>query len=313
MEMAATLLDLRPGDEVIVPSYTFVSSALAFAMHGAKPVFVDIRPDTLNMDEQLLENAINERTRAIVPVHYAGVGCEMDTIMALAARYDIVVIEDNAHGFLGTYKNQRLGGIGHLATLSFHATKNITCGEGGALIVNDEALLDRAEMIREKGTNRKQFKSGKVDKYTWVDAGSSYVQSDILAACLCAQLEHVQSIQALRQAVWQHYDESLRVWAASAGIRTPQIPAHCQQTYHMYYLLAADRTQRDSLINELGAVGIQATSHYEPLHISPRGRQYRNGGEYTHTEDLAERILRLPRYAGLQADDAPRVSYAQTR
>jgi len=237
LEMCALLLNLKPEDEVIVPSFTFVSTANAFALRGARIVFADIRPDTLNLDENRLEQLITSRTKAIVPVHYAGVGCEMDSIMRIAGQHGIPVVEDNAHGLFGKYRGRWLGTFGCLATQSFHETKNITCGEGWALLINDAALVERAEIIREKGTDRSRFLRGQVDKYSWVDIGSSYVMSDVLAAFLYAQLEVFQKIQAERQRIWEYYDERLRVWASECGIGCPVVPAHCEQSYHMYYLI----------------------------------------------------------------------------
>lgn len=310
LEMAAIMLDLQPGDEVIVPSFTFVSSALAFVMHGARPVFVDIRPDTLNIDENAVAEAISPRTRAIVVVHYAGVACEMDNIMALAAPHDIVVIEDNAHGFMGAYHDRALGSIGHFATLSFHATKNLTCGEGGALLINDERFVERAEIVREKGTNRSQFRRGAVDKYTWVDVGSSYVLSDILAACLLAQLEQARAIQADRERSWQQYSDTLGAWAADRGIGLPRIPAHCRQTWHMYYLLLSSNIEREQVRSHLEQAGVQSATHYEPLHSSPAGRRFAADVALPCTDHAAGTILRLPLYGGMKPADIDQVTGA---
>ncbi len=237
LEMAALLLEIQPGDEVIVPSFTFVSTVNAFVLRGANPVFIDVRPDTLNLDEKQLERLITPRTRAVVPVHYAGVGCEMDAILEIAERHGLPVVEDNAHGLFGAYRGQPLGSFGDLATQSFHETKNITCGEGGALLINRRDLVERAEIIREKGTNRSRFFRGQVDKYTWVDIGSSFLPSDVLAAFLYAQLEARRHIQAQRERVWRHYYEHLGDWAAANGVRLPVVPAHCEQPFHMFYLL----------------------------------------------------------------------------
>ena len=248
LEMCALLLNVQPGDEVIVPSFTFVSTANAFALRGAKIIFADIRPDTLNLDERQLESLITSRTRVIVPVHYAGVGCEMDAIGGIAGRRGLAVVEDNAHGLFGKFRGRWLGTFGCLAAQSFHETKNITCGEGGALLVNDARLIERAEIIREKGTNRSRFFRGEVDKYSWTDIGSSYVMSDVLAAFLYAQLEVWQDIQARRQRIWQYYDQHLRGWAQEHGIGCPVVPAHCEQSYHMYYFVMPSLEQRQELI-----------------------------------------------------------------
>ena len=243
--------NIQPGDEVIVPSFTFVSTANAFALRGARIVFADIRPDTLNLDERQLESLITPRTKVVVPVHYAGVGCEMDVIGEIAARHGLSVVEDNAHGLFGKFRGRWLGTFGCLATQSFHETKNITCGEGGALLINDARLIERAEIIREKGTNRSRFFRGQVDKYSWVDIGSSYVMSDVLAAFLYAQLEVWQDIQARRQRIWQYYDQHLRGWAQERGIGCPVVPAHCEQSYHMYYLIMPSLEKRQALISFL--------------------------------------------------------------
>ncbi len=297
LEMAALLTDVGPGDEVIVPSFTFVSSVNAFVLRGAKPVFVDIRPDTLNLDERLLESAITERTKVIVPVHYAGVGCEMDAIIELANRHNIVVVEDNAHGLFGKYRGQPLGTFGALATQSFHETKNFTCGEGGALLVNDPALIERAEILREKGTNRSRFFRGMVDKYTWVDIGSSWLPSELLAAYLYAQLEQREDIQARRARIWHYYQEHLSDWACQHGVRLPIVPAHCEQPYHMYYLLLPSLNVRQALIAHLKAHGILAVFHYLPLHLSDMGMKFGGRpGDCPVTEDISDRLLRLPFY-----------------
>ena len=295
--MAAILLDLQPGDEVIVPSYTFVTTALAFYMHGARPVFADIRPDTLNIDETKLEGLITDRTRAIVPVHYAGVGCEMDAIIDLAKKYDLVVIEDNAHGLFGKYKGKMLGTIGHMATQSFHETKNITCGEGGALVINDPAYIERAEIIREKGTNRSKFFRGEIDKYSWCDRGSSYVMSDILAAFLYGQLLHSKEIQQSRKRVWDTYYQQLERWSVENNVRLPVVPQHCEQAYHMFYLLMPDLETRTSFINFLKEREIYSVFHYLPLHKSVMGRKL--GGDSAMcpiTEETSDRLVRLPFY-----------------
>ncbi len=300
LEMAALLLNLGPQDEVIVPSFTFVSTVNAFALRGARPIFADIRPDTLNIDERRLEELITQRTRAIWVVHYAGVGCEMDTILEIAGRYGLVVVEDNAHGLFGAYRGRKLGSLGSLATQSFHETKNITCGEGGALLINDPALIERAEIIREKGTDRSRFFRGQVDKYTWVDIGSSYLPSEVLAAFLYAQLENRDSIQARRQEIWQNYQSGLGSWAANNGVRQPVIPEHCEQPYHMYYLLLPDLDSRTRLIAHLKDCGILAVFHYLPLHLSRMGRLYGGQpGDCPVTEHASDRLLRLPFFNSL--------------
>jgi dTDP-4-amino-4,6-dideoxygalactose transaminase len=300
LEMAALLLDIEPGDEVIVPSYTFVSTVNAFVLRGAVPRFVDIRPDTLNMDETRVEPLITSRTKAIVPVHYAGVGCEMDAIISLAKKYEIAVVEDNAHGALGRYRGKHLGTFGSMATLSFHETKNLTCGEGGALFVNEESLLERAEIIRDKGTNRKRFLRGQVDKYTWSDVGSSYGLSEILAAYLCAQLEKREEIQLSRKKVWLKYRIGLNDWAAAHDVQLPFVPAHCDQAYHMFYILMPSLEIRQRLIDHLKSRGILSVFHYLPLHLSEMGK--RNGGKPGQCpvcEDVSDRLLRLPFYNSL--------------
>ncbi len=300
LELAALAAGIAPGDEVIVPSFTFVSTANAFVLRGARPVFIDIRPDTLNLDEKLIEPRLTPRTRAIVPVHYAGVGCEMDLIGELARGHDLRVIEDNAHGFLGRYKGRPLGTFGDLATLSFHETKNITCGEGGALLVNDEELVKKAEIIREKGTDRARFFRGEVDKYTWRSVGSSYLPSDILAAFLLAQLESVDEIQDDRRRVWSFYAERLTGWAERCGVALPAVPEHCGQTFHMFYLICPSAEHRRQLIAGLKERGMLAVFHYVPLHLSEMGRQWGYGaGDFPVTEDLSRRLVRLPFFRSL--------------
>jgi dTDP-4-amino-4,6-dideoxygalactose transaminase len=295
LEMAALLLDLRPGDEVIFPSFTFVSTVNAFVLRGVRPIFADIRPDTLNLDEQQLERLITPRTRAIVPVHYAGVGCEMDAIMDIAARYDLTVVEDNAHGLFGKYRGRYLGTFGALATQSFHETKNFTCGEGGALLINDTQYAERAEIIREKGTNRSRFFRGQVDKYTWVDVGSSYLPSDILAAFLYAQFEAHERIQSIRRRIWQTYATELRDWAAQNGVQMPHVPDHCEQAYHMFYLLMPSLEVRQAFIAHLKAQGILAVFHYLPLHLSDMGRKFGGQvGDCPVTERISDQLVRLP-------------------
>lgn len=295
LELSALLLDLQPGDEVIVPSFTFVSTVNAFVLRGARPVFADIRADTLNLDESRLEALITPRTRAIVVVHYAGIGCEMDAILALATRHNLVVIEDNAHGLFGKYRDRYLGTFGALATQSFHETKNISCGEGGALLINDPGYVGRAEVLRDKGTNRARFFRGQVDKYTWVDLGSSFLPSDLLAAYLYAQLEAADRIQARRQAVWRYYWEHLHGWAEDRGLRLPVVPAHCEQPCHMFYLLAPDLDTRQGLITSLGERGILAVFHYVPLHSSPMGLKCAARPAFCPvTDDVSARLVRLP-------------------
>jgi dTDP-4-amino-4,6-dideoxygalactose transaminase len=311
LEMAAILLNLQPGDEVIVPSYGFVTTALAFFMHGAKPVFADIRPDTLNIDETKLAPLINNRTRAIVLIHYAGVGCEMDTIMEMAERHNLVIIEDNAHGLYGKYKGKYLGTFGALATQSFHETKNITCGEGGALLINDPSYIERAEIIREKGTNRSRFFRGEVDKYTWIDKGSSYVMSDILAAFLYAQMTQKDEIQSKRKMIWKHYYQSLKDWATKNDVRLPTVPTYCESAYHAFYLLMPSLEIRTHFINYLKENGINAVFHYLPLHKSDMGRKL--GGEQSHcpvTEDMSDRLVRLPFFNDISKEELTAVTEA---
>lgn len=304
LEMSALLLDIAEGDEVIVPSFTFVSTANAFALRGAKIVFADIRPDTLNLDETQLPKLVSERTRAIVPVHYAGVGCEMHEICEFAKQHGIDVIEDNAHGLMGTYHGRPLGTFGRLATQSFHETKNISCGEGGALIINDPLLHDRAEILREKGTNRSLFFRGQVDKYSWVDIGSSYLPSDILAALLCANLEEIERIQAERRRIWETYHTALSDWAHTNEIRQPICPPHCGQAWHMYYLLMPSLADRTAFIEHLAKAGIKAVFHYLPLHLSKFGSRYgATDGDYPITERVSDRLVRLPFYESLGTDE----------
>jgi dTDP-4-amino-4,6-dideoxygalactose transaminase len=308
LEMSALLLDIQPGDEVIIPSFTFVSTVNAFVLRGAKPVFADIRPDTLNLDERQLESLITPRTRAIVPVHYAGVACEMDSIMATAAKYGVTVIEDNAHGLFAKYKGQWLGTFSALATQSFHETKNFSCGEGGALLVNDAALSERAEIIREKGTNRSRFFRGMVDKYTWVDAGSSYLPSDVLAAFLYAQFEQRDAIQGRRGDIWHAYAHALAGWAAEHGVGLPHVPPECEQPYHMFYLLLPSLVVRTRLIEYLKARDILAVFHYLPLHLSDMGRKLGGfEGQCPVTEDISDRLLRLPMFFALTESEQAEV------
>ncbi len=308
LEMTALLLDIQAEDEVIVPSFTFVSTANAFVLRGARPVFCDVRLDTLNLDEIKLENLITSRTKAIVVVHYAGVGCAMDEINAIAARYGIPVVEDNAHGLFGKYKGRWLGTIGALATQSFHETKNITCGEGGALLINDDRYAERAEIIREKGTNRANFFRGQVDKYSWVDVGSSYLMSDVLAAFLYAQLERWEDIQNKRRSLWNRYHTELSGWATENGVTQPTVPSYCEQAWHMYYLLLPSLESRQALIAHLKAHGILAVFHYLPLHLSRYASRWGGKkGQCPITEDVSDRLLRLSFYNTLTHDDQSRV------
>ena len=301
LEMAAILLDIQPGDEVIMPSYTFVSTANAFVLRGATIVFVDVRPDTMNIDETLIEAAITEKTKAIVPVHYAGVACEMDTIMALAEKHQLWVVEDAAQGVMSTYQGRALGSIGHIGCFSFHETKNYTAGgEGGATLVNDASLVERAEIIREKGTNRSQFFRGQVDKYTWRDIGSSYLMADLQAAYLWAQLESAERINQQRLRLWQNYHDALQPLAARGRIDLPVIPANCEHNAHMFYLKLRDQDDRSALISWLKEAEILAVFHYIPLHSSPAGRRFGRfhaTDRFTQTE--SERLLRLPLFYNL--------------
>ena len=300
LEMAALLLDIKPGDEIIVPSFTFVSTVNAFALRGARPIFIDVRRDTLNLDERLIEPLITARTKAILPVHYAGVGCEMECILTTASRYGLTVVEDNAHGLFGRYKNKYLGTFGCLATQSFHETKNLTCGEGGALVINNEHYVSRAEILREKGTNRSRFFRGEVDKYSWVDIGSSYLPSDILAAFLCAQLERHEQIMIKRKRIWDRYYEGLSQWAQAHDVQLPVIPAHCEQSYHMFYMVLPSTEARHALIAQLKSRSILSVFHYLPLHLSSMGAQFGGrAGQCPVTEEISERLLRLPFYNDL--------------
>ena len=295
LEITAHLMDLKPGDQVIMPSYTFVSTANAFALRGAIPVFIDIREDTLNIDENLIERAITPKTKAIVVVHYAGVGCEMDSILDLAKRHNLFVVEDAAQGIMASYKGKPLGSIGDFGCLSFHETKNIHCGEGGALLINNEMYVERAEIIREKGTNRSKFFRGQVDKYRWVDIGSSYLPGELTAAFLSAQLEETENITKKRLKVWGKYHEVLEDLEADGKIRRPIIPNECQQNGHMYYLLLNKKYNRDSVLKKLRESGVYAVFHYQPLHSSPAGIKYgRSPAPLPVTNDLSERIIRLP-------------------
>src|SRR5687768_1969268 len=308
LEMSAILLDVQPGDEVIIPDFTFVSTVNAFVLRGAKPVFIDIRPDTLNLDESKLETAIMPRTKAIVPVHYAGVGCEMDSIMEIAKHYDIPVVEDNAHGLFGKYREKYLGTFGSMASQSFHETKNFTSGEGGALVINDPALVERAEVIREKGTNRSRFFRGQVDKYTWVDIGSSYLPSDILAAFLLAQFEQREKIQLHRRQVWEMYYVGLNDWAQAHDVQLPHIPAHCEQSYHMFYLLLPTLELRQRLITYLRERGVYSVFHYLPLHLSDMGQSFGGKiGDCPVTERVSDQLIRLPFHNALSSAEQEQV------
>jgi len=308
LEMMAILLDVQPGDEVILPDFTFVSTINAFVLRGAKPVFLDVRPDTLNLDESKLEASITPRTKAIVPVHYAGVGCEMDSILEVANHHNITVVEDNAHGLFGKYKDKFLGTFGALASQSFHETKNFSSGEGGALLVNDPELMERAEIIREKGTNRSRFFRGQVDKYTWVDIGSSYLPSDILAAYLFGQLEQREKIQSHRKNLWQTYETGLKGWAAKHDVQLPTIPEYCEQAYHMFYMLMPNLELRQKLIMYLRERNIQSVFHYLPLHLSDMGRKFDGQeGDCPVTERVSDQLIRLPFHNSLSGSEQEQV------
>jgi len=300
LEMCALLLGLEAGDEVICPDFAFVTTINAFVLRGARPVFVDVRPDTLNLDERRVEARITPRTKAIVALHYAGVGCEMDVLLDIARRRGVPVVEDNAHGLFGFYKGKPLGSFGVLATQSFHETKNLTCGEGGALVVNEPSFVERAEILREKGTDRSRFFRGQVDKYSWVDLGSSYLPSEVLAAFLFAQLEGRREIQEKRARIWRRYHEGLADWARAHGVCLPFVPEHCRQPFHMFYLLLPDLGARGRLIEHLKRRGILAVFHYLPLHDSEMGRKFGGRrGDCPVTEDLSERLLRLSMFQAL--------------
>jgi dTDP-4-amino-4,6-dideoxygalactose transaminase len=308
LEMCGFLLDLQPGEEVIVPSFAFVTTVNAFAIRGAKPIFADVRPDTLNIDETHIERLITKRTKGIVVLHYAGVACEMDAILAIAKRHGLPVIEDNAHGLFAKYRGRYLGTFGCLATQSFHETKNFTCGEGGALLVNDAKYNERAEIVREKGTNRSRFLRGQVQKYTWVDLGSSYLPSEILAAFLFAQLEKREEIQTRRAEIWARYARELEGWSASAGVTLPAVPAHCEQSFHMFYMLMQSSDQRSDLIAHLENLGILAVFHYLPLHVSEMGRRFGGrDGDCPVAEDITSRLVRLPFYNRLSEPEQSEV------
>jgi dTDP-4-amino-4,6-dideoxygalactose transaminase len=303
LDMAAILADILPGDEVVMPSFTFVSTANAFVLRGGVPVFVDIRPDTLNIDEGLIEAAITPRTRAVVPVHYAGVGCNMEAIVDIARRRDLLVIEDAAQGVMSEHRGRSLGAIGHLGTVSFHETKNVISGEGGALLVNDQRFVERAEIIREKGTDRARFFRGETDRYTWVDIGSSYLPGEIIAAFLWAQLEEADSITSRRIELWNCYHARLEASERAGRIRRPIVPEGCQHNAHMYYILLPSAEHRTRLIARLKGRGISAVFHYVPLHSSPAGKRFgRAAGSMANTDQLSSRLLRLPLWLGLGSD-----------
>lgn len=304
LEMMAILLDIQPGDEVIIPDFTFVSTVNAFVLRGAIPVFIDVRSDTLNLDESKLEAAITPRTRAIVPVHYAGIGCEMDSIMSIANSRGVAVVEDNAHALFGKYKGKYLGTFGVMAAQSFHETKNFSCGEGGALLINERELVERAEIIREKGTNRARFFRGQIDKYTWVDLGSSYLPSDMLAAFLFAQLEQREKIQLHRRRVWEMYERGLKDWAETNGVQLPTVPDDCDQAYHMFYMLLPNLDLRQKFIMYLRDRGIYSVFHYLPLHLSDMGRKFGGQlGDCPVTERVSDQLVRLPFHNALTSSD----------
>jgi len=299
LEMSAILIDISPGDEVIMPSYTFVSTANAFALRGAIPVFADIRQDTLNIDENLIESLITPRTKAIVPVHYAGVSCEMDKILEIAKKYGLFVIEDSAQGICSSFKGTALGKLGQIGCLSFHETKNIHSGEGGAILINDESLIERAEIIREKGTDRSRFFRGQVDKYTWIDLGSSYLPGELSAAFLAAQLEHAEEITQKRLDIWNKYHEIFQDLEKTEKVRRPIIPEECEHNGHIYYLLLDKRYNRDSVLKKMNELGVNAVFHYQPLHCSPAGKKYgKHSSPLPVTYDISERIIRLPMWIG---------------
>lgn len=311
LEMAALLLDLKPGDEVIVPSFTFVSSASSFALHGAHIIFCDVHSNTLNIDERMVEKLLTPRTKAIIAVHYSGVACNMDAIVQIAERQRLMVIEDNAHGLFGRYRGRFLGAIGNLGTLSFHETKNFSCGEGGALLINDPEYLERSEVIRDKGTNRKRFFCGQVDRYTWVDLGSSYVMSDILGAFLLAQLEAKTSVLMLRKTIWDFYYTNLSDWAAQWDVQLPFIPETSVPSYHMFYMILPKSTSQQALIQHLRKKGIMAVFHYQPLHQSPAGVRFGKAPiPCPVTETVSTRLVRLPFYNTLSIEDLNHITEA---
>jgi dTDP-4-amino-4,6-dideoxygalactose transaminase len=313
LEMSALLLNLQPGDEVIVPSYTFVSTASAFALFGAKPVFVDSDQQTLNIKPELVEAAITSRTRAICVVHYGGVGCDMEALTAIANRHNLVLVEDNAHGLFAKYKSQYLGTFGALATQSFHETKNITCGEGGALIINDSSVVERAEILREKGTDRSKFLRGQVDKYTWVDIGSSWVMSDLLAAILYGQLQRADEINAQRVAIWNRYDAELASWADNHGMTRPHVPEGCEHVGHVYHLRFRIGEQRTRFIDHMKHHGVSCVFHYQPLHLSPVGQRFGGfPGQCPVSEHAGDCLVRLPLFNSLSDDDQSQIIEAAT-
>jgi dTDP-4-amino-4,6-dideoxygalactose transaminase len=308
LEMSMLLLDVGPGDEVIVPAFTFVSCANAIALRGARVVFADVRPDTLNIDERALPDLITARTKAVIVVHYAGVGCEMKAILDVCRKAGVAVVEDAAHSLYARYDGRPLGTLGALGTLSFHETKNISCGEGGCLLVNDADLVERAEVVHEKGTNRSRFHRGQVDKYTWVDLGSSHILSDLSAAILLGQLEAGQKIQELRKSIWLRYADGISPWAAEYGVQVPYVPAHCEQSYHIYYLVLPSLLSRQALIEHLKVRGIASAFHYQPLNISTMGRRLGGTeGQCPVTEYVADRLLRLPIYNRLTDSEVEQV------
>ncbi len=314
LEMSALLLQIQPGDEVIVPSFTFVSTANAYVLHGARPVFADIRRDTLNLDENQLAEQITPRTKAIVPVHYGGVGCHMDAILEIAGRHGIAVVEDNAHGLFGKYQGRMLGTFGCMATLSFHESKNFTCGEGGALLVNDPQYLERAEIIREKGTNRSRLFRGEVNKYTWMDIGSSYLPSDMLAGFLYGQLEARDVIQSSRRRIWEYYYAQLQSWAMEHNVRLPMVPDDCEHTSHVFYLIMPSPEDRQALIAYLRSHGIYAVFHYLPLHLSEMGRKAAGKTACCPvTEEISSRLIRLPLFYSLTREEQERIIDRVTR
>jgi dTDP-4-amino-4,6-dideoxygalactose transaminase len=314
LEMAAILAGIGPGDEVIMPSFTFVSTANAVVLRGGVPVFVDVRPDTLNLDETLVEEAVTPRTRAILPVHYAGVGCELDVLVDVAQRHDLMLIEDAAQGILATYRDRPLGSFGDVAALSFHETKNVHCGEGGALLVNRPELEERAEIIHEKGTNRRRFLRGQIDKYSWVDIGSSFLLSDLSAAFLWAQLEHAREITDARLAIWDAYHAAFAELETEGRIRRPIVPAHCRHNAHMYYLLLADLDDRTRFIESVRELGVNAIFHYVPLHDSEAGRRLgRAHGDLGRTSDASDRLVRLPIWTGMSQAEIDLVIDASQR
>ncbi len=304
LEMAALLLDIQPADEVIVPSFTFVSTINSFVLRGARPVFVDIDPKTLNMDETRLESAVSPRTKAIIPVHYAGVGCEMGKILEIGRKFGIPVVEDNAHGLFGKYRNKFLGTFGQLSALSFHETKNFSCGEGGALLINHETYIERAEVLREKGTDRSKFFRGETDKYTWVDVGSSYLPSDVLAALLYAQLEEWEAVQQKRRSIWEYYLRHLKQWAADRNIGFPSIPQHCESSFHLFHLVLRSGEERAAFLDQLRNRGIHGIFHYLPLHLSKMGESFGwKRGDCPVTEEISARLVRLPLFNSISSEE----------